>query len=347
SFKVANLLVDLDVEGVKKGKKKLRDQASLDQRGEQSMESTENKWKALTTTISSFWSVAIQPALDVLKPLIDQLNVLIDGPLKKWVDENKELFKWLGLIAIGIGGLLAVLGTIGIALAGLATFAGIAAGGLAVLLGPLGWIIAGIAALCAAVYLIYRYWGPISDWFKNLWDNIITNLSGVWQNFKNCGAKLIVNLWEGIKSKGAWLMDKMKTIATGVMNFWPQSPAKEGPLRNLSRVNILGEVAKTLNPAPLLKAMSGVAAASMLVLAPMGASTAMAMPSLAPAYASLAAHGGSGSGGVTVHYAPQITISGQAGPGAREDLMAALRAHQDELVAIIERNQARNGRKVY
>lgn len=44
--------------------------------------------------------------------------------------------------------------------------------GVAMLATPIGWIILGIAALIAAVVLIYKNWGPISEWFAKLWEGI-------------------------------------------------------------------------------------------------------------------------------------------------------------------------------
>ncbi|EGL0604098.1 phage tail tape measure protein [Salmonella enterica] len=47
--------------------------------------------------------------------------------------------------------------------------------GRAMMMNPIGLIITGIAI---GAYLIYRYWGPISAWFKDRWNDIKTALSG-------------------------------------------------------------------------------------------------------------------------------------------------------------------------
>ncbi|EDT6370666.1 phage tail tape measure protein, partial [Salmonella enterica subsp. enterica] len=47
--------------------------------------------------------------------------------------------------------------------------------GRAMLMNPIGLIITGIAI---GAYLIYRYWGPISAWFKARWNDIKTAFSG-------------------------------------------------------------------------------------------------------------------------------------------------------------------------
>ena len=50
-----------------------------------------------------------------------------------------------------------------------AAIAGIRALSLALLATPIGWVITGIAAVAGAVYLIYRNWDGIVEWFGNLW----------------------------------------------------------------------------------------------------------------------------------------------------------------------------------
>lgn len=42
---------------------------------------------------------------------------------------------------------------------------------------PAGWVVAAVTAIAGAVYLIYKHWGPIKDWFANLWENIKKSFS--------------------------------------------------------------------------------------------------------------------------------------------------------------------------
>ena len=61
---------------------------------------------------------------------------------------------------------------------------------------PIGLVIAAIAALVAAVVLVYRYWGPLSEFFGNLWDGIKSVFSAGWD-------AVIVGLsvaWETVKA---------------------------------------------------------------------------------------------------------------------------------------------------
>jgi len=53
-----------------------------------------------------------------------------------------------------------------------AAIAGIKALSLALLTTPIGWIILAITALAGAVYLIYRNWDGIAEWFSGMWDRV-------------------------------------------------------------------------------------------------------------------------------------------------------------------------------
>lgn len=44
---------------------------------------------------------------------------------------------------------------------------------LALVTTPIGWIILGITALAGAVYLIYRNWDGIAEWFSGMWDRVV------------------------------------------------------------------------------------------------------------------------------------------------------------------------------
>jgi TP901 family phage tail tape measure protein len=171
----------------------------------------------------------------------------------------------------------------------------------------------------------------------------------------NAGVGMIDQLLAGIKSAAGRLYAGVAEVAAKVRSYWPFSPAKEGPLRDLNRVRIIETIAESVHPASLVNAMRAAATAGMLALAPL---TSPAMASLSspamvasahasamprPALAAAPAHGG---GAVTVHFAPQITIQGGTGM-TKDDLIAALKERQHELVRLIEEAMARNARRQY
>ena len=78
-------------------------------------------------------------------------------------------------------------------------------------------IIAICVAIGAAVYIIYQYWEPISEFFVNLWEGIKTVfwgfidwLGGFGSYMYDAGVNLMTSMWEGLKS----MLGKVKdTIA--------------------------------------------------------------------------------------------------------------------------------------
>ena len=69
-------------------------------------------------------------------------------------------------------------------------------------------------------------------------------------------------------------------------------------------------------------------------------------PKPAPRLAPSAAAQSGAAAPVTVHFAPQITVQGGAGT-TKDDIMAALKKHEHELVRLIEDVMARNARRQY
>ena len=69
-------------------------------------------------------------------------------------------------------------------------------------------------------------------------------------------------------------------------------------------------------------------------------------PKPAPRLAPSAAAQSGAAAPVTVHFAPQITVQGGSG-SSKDDIMAALKKHEHELVQLIEQAMARNARRQY
>ncbi|MFV2949668.1 hypothetical protein [Pseudomonas japonica] len=151
--------------------------------------------------------------------------------------------------------IMAIFQSIG-ALGGLAAraiplaIAGIRALSLAMLTTPIGLITTGITALAGAVYLIYRNWDSISDWFSDLWGNvknffeqgigeIVTGLlafspaglllkaiDAVFEIFgsrplSEIGANWISGLWDGVRGKFDQLSAWLKESIGGLTDWLP------------------------------------------------------------------------------------------------------------------------------
>lgn len=132
--------------------------------------------------------------------------------------------------------------------------------GRALLMNPIGLLITGIAI---AAYLIYRYWEPISGWFKARWEEIKTAFSGgiggvceliinwsplglfykafagvlSWfdidlpKNFTDFGKNIIDGLTKGIKDKWKSVKDTFKDLTDGIKGFFTGEVRIQSPSR--------------------------------------------------------------------------------------------------------------------
>lgn len=203
-------------------------------------------------------------------------------------------------------------------------------------------------AIAAAVYLIYKYWEPISNFFSNLWADISAYFKNNWRSILNfmmylnpltlaykmwnavseylfgislyeAGKNVIVTLWKGMKAFINKPIDTIAKMAGKIRDYLPFSPAKEGPLKDLDKVRIVETVAENMNPGPAVGAMRRATGAIAGAGGRRGGSLA----------------GVSSGGAVSINYNPSITINGGA-PGAREDFMSILRQHKQELYEMVE-----------
>ncbi|EGW3281016.1 phage tail tape measure protein [Salmonella enterica] len=132
--------------------------------------------------------------------------------------------------------------------------------GRALMMNPIGLLITGIAI---AAYLIYRYWEPISGWFKARWEEIKTAFSGgiggvceliinwsplglfykafagvlSWfdidlpKNFTDFGKNIIDGLTKGIKDKWKSVKDTFKDLTDGIKGFFTGEVRIQSPSR--------------------------------------------------------------------------------------------------------------------
>lgn len=151
-------------------------------------------WKDFNITLTS---MNIQPMRDLL-----QFATRIVRSMSKWAKENPILSSTILKVVVAVGGTMAVMGALALAVAGIlgpfamlkmaavtlglkiswfggtlgfvaktvfpAMITGIRMIGVAMMANPIVAIITGIAI---AALLIYQYWEPISEFFSGIWDN--------------------------------------------------------------------------------------------------------------------------------------------------------------------------------
>ncbi|EHQ1843480.1 phage tail tape measure protein [Salmonella enterica] len=191
--------------------------------------------------------------------MLFNLTMKAGGGFKKLWGKMRGLGPLASRLATGAGRLARVLGgglLRGLMVAGRA----ILFIGRALMMNPIGLLITGIAI---AAYLIYRYWEPISGWFKARWEEIKTAFSGgiggvceliinwsplglfykafagvlSWfdidlpKNFTDFGKNIIDGLTKGIKDKWKSVKDIFKDLTDGIKGFFTGEVRIQSPSR--------------------------------------------------------------------------------------------------------------------
>jgi len=103
-------------------------------------------------------------------------------------------------------------------------------------------------------------------------------------NFFEAGQKIILSLWEGIKSMASKPVEAIKNIAQKMRNYLPFSPAKEGPLRDIHRTGykLIETISMSISPTPIKKALEKALSVIPSLLPPIPALNLSILPTLEP-----------------------------------------------------------------
>lgn len=134
-------------------------------------------------------------------------------------------------------------------------------------MGPVGWVIAIIVGLVA---VIVANWDKIKNWTKKTWDKVWSMIKSVGNKIKGffdglnlyeSGKAIIQSAINGITSMARKIVGKVKDIVGKIRNLWPFSPAKEGPLSDIHRMDFAGPIGQSIDRArrPIQRSMSSLA----------------------------------------------------------------------------------------
>lgn len=185
--------------------------------------------------------------------------------------------------------------------------------------------------------LIIKHWVSITSFFSDLWSNVkkifmnvVNWIMGIGSKFYEAGKNIVKMIWNGIKAMAMKPVEAISNIVKNIRKFLPFSPAQMGPLKDIHKVRIIETIAQTMKPAPMMKAMN--AAMNMAI-------------GVKPSGSGIGINSG-GRSGMTLHYAPVITLSGGS-LNAKDDLMKVLKSHQGDLMRLIKQATAREERIKY
>jgi TP901 family phage tail tape measure protein len=175
--------------GLEKMTRELDNQASLQQRLNRLMNTYANALEAVEGTLVNLLSVIGSLIAPTLIAILNPLNDLL-GKLADFIQENRTVARVLTLTVGGFVSLLAIMGTVSLAVASfmkLFSFAfapvkwlmsvsavgklilALRAFSLALLTSPVGWIALAIGVLIGAVYLLWKHWDTVSRWLAKAW----------------------------------------------------------------------------------------------------------------------------------------------------------------------------------
>lgn len=308
---------------------------------------TSSKMKASFGELQESLGRALLPTLNkLMQKVIPIINKVMD-----WIEKNPELTETIMMIAAGaaalaitVSGLSFIIGGVAKAVSGLsAAFSFLAANPIILI----------IAAIAAAAYLVVKYWANIKQFFINLWTKIkevfwkVVAWMKEWgplflgpigiiykfftdAKFREAGKKLVVSIWEGIKSMAYKPIEAIKNMVSKIREYLPFSPAKVGALRDIHKIKLVETIAQSIKPAPMVKAMRMATAATMVAATPMK-SNAISQSS-----------GGQGSG-MVVNYNPTINVNGGS-PTSKEDFKKVLKEHEKDIIKLIEEANRKSNR---
>lgn len=129
-------------------------------------------------------------------------------------------------------------------------------------MGPVGWVIGIIASVAAAVI---ANWDKIKDWTIKTWDKVWGKVKEIGDKIKGffegldlyqSGKAIIQSAIDGIMDMKDKIVGKVEDIVGAVRDLWPFSPAKEGPLSDIHKMDFAGPIGKSIDRAkkPLRKA---------------------------------------------------------------------------------------------
>jgi len=326
TLQALNTMIDKGTDGYAAMVAKMREQASLQERMDKLLGTLLNLWDAASGTFTN-----LQAAIGkLLAPEIKEITKWfgeVSAATKLWIKDNPELAKTLAMVAVGIGGLLAVLGTLGVVI-------GTSMWALAPLASVFGLVVLAIAAVVVALVALYikwdevvayikAKWGELVAYLKTQWDAVVAYLAAQKDALFAVGRDLIDGLWRGIQERWSALKEKVAGIANAITGIFRSETETKSPSRvfaalgsDLMRGLELGIRASERLPMAAMRAAAGALALGASVAA-MPATATVAPTIHAPAAAAPA-----------VHMPITITINAPAGMDARG--LAALVRQQVE-----------------
>lgn len=110
--------------------------------------------------------------------------------------------------------------------------------------------------------LIFSHWNQLAPYFTKIWEGAKRIFTGWWHwvtgwanVFANIGKKMMDMLIGGIMSKVDKVTQTIKHVTQKIRDFFPFSPAKEGPLRDIHKIKLMETISASIRPDSLVRAV--------------------------------------------------------------------------------------------
>ncbi|WP_121640604.1 hypothetical protein [Virgibacillus sp. Bac330] len=134
-------------------------------------------------------------------------------------------------------------------------------------MGPVGWVIGAIVGVAAVVI---ANWDKIKNWTVKTWNKVWGKIKEIGDKIKGffegldlyqSGKAIIQSAIDGIMNMKDKIVGKVEDIVGAVRDLWPFSPAKEGPLSDIHKMDFAGPIGKSIDKAkrPLTTSMTNLA----------------------------------------------------------------------------------------
>ena len=171
--------------------------------------------------------------LPTLDSLVKKILPVVQA-IGSWVEANPILARNIIIVSVALTGLVTVVGLLGIALFAMKMFLGSTIVLLALANLPILGIIAGIGLLVTALYFLYKNWGTIVVFVKDLFIGLGNFFANWWTNFTESTEAWLL----GLKSS---FIKNLEDIKIFFINWWSGlSDATQGWLLLIGNILTLG-----------------------------------------------------------------------------------------------------------
>lgn len=239
---------------------KLQEQADLRKKVDAELGTLANLWESASGSFTNVLAAMGSTIAPEVRELVTWLGEVAAGT-RAWIAEHPVLVGWLVKIVAVVAALTFGFGTLSLVLASvlgpffLMRFAlswlglkfNLWGAAIRVVGVALTWlrgvmlflaanpvllaITAVVVGIATAAYLIYRYWGPITAFFANIWATIKSGLGNLWESFKQFGGMLMDGLVGGITNRMAAVKAAIVGVADSTVGWFREKLGIRSPSR--------------------------------------------------------------------------------------------------------------------